>query len=63
MSKSQELKIAVSKGVKTRMFEEMVPEHLRKFKAIFLSGKSVRKGLPESRLFNHGITMKPGFKP
>src|SRR5216684_1084672 len=27
------------------------------------SGKSTRKGLPESRPFDHAITLKPGFEP
>ena len=63
MSKSQELEIAASKGAVMRTFEEMVPEHLREFKAVFLSGKSTRKGLPESRPFDHAITLKPGFEP
>jgi len=63
MTKSQKIEIMASRKRKEKTFEEIVPEHLRRFRRVFMSGKKTRTTLPQSRIFDHAITMKPGFEP
>src|SRR5712692_3843569 len=52
----------VTKG-EQKTLEQLVPQHLLKFREVFLQGKQMRKTLPMSRPFDHEIKLKEGFVP